>query len=386
MPLTSTDASFQEKLDRQLLASFVKQTPTVITGHLLVASINIGLFWQQISHAFITAWMMFLLAIGLVRWLMTRQYQQQQQSLAPARWRSIFATSSLSLGLAWCVWCIYVSTTIQYAGTGLSIVVVTSAGLVAGAVASTSSSLLSYICFSAPILLPFSGLLLLNDQSETWGIGLLMVLFFIITWNQVRRINGVLKESIINSLNLEASQKQAEKLANELHQLSTQDALTGVTNRRGFDETLSREWLRARRAGTPLTLLMIDADFFKPYNDTLGHLAGDDCLRRIAASLTGYARREGEVVACYGGEEFAVLLPGTTGPEGVTIAEAIAKDIADLDIPHPASGVAKRITVSIGVHSVVPGELEDSQTLVSHADRALYQAKADGRNCIRLAA
>jgi diguanylate cyclase (GGDEF)-like protein len=379
------DDVFQDKLNYHLLDSFVKQTSTMISGHFLVGSINIGLFWQQINHTFIFAWAVFLLLIGLVRWLMKAQYQRHQQRLSPGYWWGLFAVSSLLLGLAWFVWSLHVSMVINFSGIGFSIIVITAAGLVSGAVASTSSSIYSYICFSGPILLPLSVVLLFNDQMETQGIGLLLVLFFIITLRQVLSINSVLQESIINRLELEKSKAKTETLAKELYQLSTTDALTSITNRRGFDEALSREWSRAKRSDTQLTLLMIDVDFFKTFNDSLGHPAGDECLRLIASTLTHYARRAGEVIARYGGEEFAIILPNTAGSEGVKIAENICDSIAELDIEHPASGVAKRVTVSIGVHGAAPGQLEDSQELIKLADQALYRAKADGRNRVRLA-
>jgi len=379
------DNVFQAKLDYHLLDSFVKQTSTVIVGHFLAASINIGLFWQQINHTFIFSWVIFLFLTGLARGLMKTQYQRRQERLSPSYWRGLFAVSSLLLGLAWFAWSLHVSIVVDFSGMGFSIIVITAAGLVSGAVASTSSSVYSYICFSAPILLPLSILLLFKDQMETQGIGLLLVLFFIITLRQVLSINGVLKESIINRLELEKSKEKTEKLAQELYQLSTMDALTSITNRRGFNEVLSREWLRAKRSNTQITLLMIDVDFFKTFNDSLGHPAGDECLRLMASTLTHYARRAGEVIARYGGEEFAILLPNTTGREGVKIAENICDSIAELDIKHPASDVAKRVTVSIGVHGAAPGQLDDSQELVKLADQALYRAKADGRNCVRLA-
>ena len=128
---------------------------------------------------------------------------------------------------------------------------------------------------------------------------------------------------------------------------------------------------------------MIDVDAFKPFNDSLGHPAGDACLQSIAAALPDYVRRAGETIARYGGEEFAVLLPNTTGKEGVEIAENIRQGIVALDIKHPASAVADRVTVSIGVHGAEPGQLEGSEQLIVLADRALYQAKTSGRNCVR---
>lgn len=377
------DEVFQDKLNYHLLDSFVKQTSVVLLGHFLVASINIGLFWSRINHTFILAWAIFLLFIGLSRWLMKSQYQRHQRRWSPAAWRRLFAVSSLFLGLAWCVWGLHASMVVELGGIGLSIIVITAAGLVAGAVASTSSSIFSYICFSGPTLLPLSVLLLFNDQMETRGIGLLMVVFFAITFRQVQRINGVLQESITNGLELEKSKEKTEKLAQELYQLSTVDALTSVTNRRGFNEALSSEWARAKRLNTPLTLLIIDVDYFKTFNDSLGHLAGDECLRLIASTLTHYARRAGEMIARYGGEEFAILLPNATGQEGVKIAEDICEGIARLDIKHPASGVAEHVTVSIGVYGAAPRELDDSQELIKLADHALYEAKAAGRNCVR---
>lgn len=379
------DDGFQDELDYHLLDSFVKQTSIVISGHFLVASINVGIFWQKTNHTFVYAWAIFMLFVGLARWLMTVQYRRHQRQLSPGYWRRIFAASSLSLGLVWFVWCLYVSMAMDYGGTGISIIVITAAGLVSGAVASTSSSISSYVCFSGPILLPLGAVLLFNDQMETQGIGLLLIVFFVVILRQVQRIHWVLQESIINRLELEKSKEQTEKLAQELYQLSTVDALTSITNRRGFNEALEQEWLRARRSNTQLTLLMIDVDFFKTFNDSLGHLAGDDCLRLIASTLTRHARRAGEVIARYGGEEFAVLLPNTTGTEGVAIAEGMCESIADLNIEHPASDVAKKVTVSIGVYGAVPGQLDESQELIKLADHALYSAKADGRNCVRLA-
>jgi diguanylate cyclase (GGDEF)-like protein len=245
--------------------------------------------------------------------------------------------------------------------------------------------LISYILFTVPTLLPLSVALLLFDQTQVQGIGVLMVFFFIITLRQVLQIHSVLKQSITNGLELEQSKEQTEQLAQELYQQSTMDALTSVTNRRGFDEALSAEWLRARRSGKPLTLLMIDVDCFKPFNDNLGHLAGDECLQQLASTLRSHVKRAGETIARFGGEEFAVLLPDTTAEEGVCVAEKIRESVFELNIPHPASDVADRVTVSAGVYSVAPDQMQDSHQLIKQADQALYQAKADGRNCIRQA-
>ena len=164
------------------------------------------------------------------------------------------------------------------------------------------------------------------------------------------------------------------------HLLST-DSLTGIFNRRRFDEALREEWRRCARARVPLSLLMIDVDYFKDYNDRLGHLRGDDCLRRIAVLLTQVARRGGDLVARYGGEEFVCLLPNT-GPQGaVSVAERLQAIINHARIPHPASPVGPCLTISIGVASAYP-PAESPEALVDLADRLLYATKKQGRKGI----
>ena len=166
----------------------------------------------------------------------------------------------------------------------------------------------------------------------------------------------------------------------ELARLATQDGLTGVANRRMLDETLEREWQRTRRAGTPLSLILIDIDYFKPFNDHYGHPSGDACLRKVAQTLAQTVKRPGDVVARYGGEEFAVLLPDTAPEGAMEIAERLRHTVADLNISHERSEVAPHVTLSIGVCTRVPGNESSIEELISGADRSLYQAKKAGRN------
>lgn len=176
-------------------------------------------------------------------------------------------------------------------------------------------------------------------------------------------------------------QRQALEVANErLAMLSVTDGLTGIANRRHFDETLAAEWLREARHQEPLALLIIDIDHFKGYNDHYGHLAGDECLRRVAQILQSCLRRSGEVVARYGGEEFALLMPATSNQEALLMAQRCMDQLADADIAHAASTTAPRLTLSIGVASAVPDPAFKPEALVDAADAALYRAKNGGRN------
>lgn len=162
--------------------------------------------------------------------------------------------------------------------------------------------------------------------------------------------------------------------------LALLDGLTGIPNRRRFDDALQLEWHRAKRTGSPVSLLMIDIDFFKLYNDTYGHLAGDDCLRLIAQAMHEVVHRGGDLVARYGGEEFACILAETDAAGARPVADRIIDVIHSLAIPHSASTVAPHVTVSIGCCTIKPTNDHSAEHLVACADQNLYQAKQTGRN------
>lgn len=171
----------------------------------------------------------------------------------------------------------------------------------------------------------------------------------------------------------------------ELTRLSAVDGLTGIANRRQFDETLNREWRRCLRAREPLSLLMCDVDFFKQYNDSYGHQAGDECLRLVADTLRSKLRRPADIVARYGGEEFAAILPDTSLEGAMMIAEAMRDGVQSLGQPHDSTP-AGVVTVSLGVAALMPERAEGMPGLVSAADWALYEAKRRGRNNVQAAA
>ncbi len=157
------------------------------------------------------------------------------------------------------------------------------------------------------------------------------------------------------------------------------DGLTGLPNRRDFDETLAREWKRGQRLSSPMSLLLIDVDHFKNYNDHYGHLKGDDCLRRISSALAEQGRVT-DLVGRYGGEEFVALLPHTDLEGGKEVGEKFRLCVAALDIPHETSPVAERVTISLGLATALPSEEISPDTLVQTADERLYRAKQAGRD------
>ena len=179
-------------------------------------------------------------------------------------------------------------------------------------------------------------------------------------------------ELVQKSMALERSNQQLERL-------SATDGLTGLANRRQFDQHLYSEWQRSMRSGLPISLLLLDIDHFKRYNDHYGHLAGDACLRQVAGILYDCAQRTGELVARYGGEEFALLLPGADADVAMTVAQRCMDEVAKARIVHADSPVADCLTVSIGVATVVASQDLVPEGLVRCADEALYRVKSSGR-------
>jgi diguanylate cyclase (GGDEF)-like protein len=175
---------------------------------------------------------------------------------------------------------------------------------------------------------------------------------------------------------------ELKQLRDRLAELAVTDALTGLSNRRHLERTLEREIARLARKGEWLTVFMIDIDFFKQFNDTYGHLAGDRAITMVAAALMRAVKRSSDMCARYGGEEFACLLPGTSPVDALTVAEEIRLQVQSLNIPHAQSLVSPFITISMGVASgrCMPGA--DGALWVAEADRQLYRSKHDGRNRI----
>jgi len=199
------------------------------------------------------------------------------------------------------------------------------------------------------------------------------------------RIMGTLLDITRRKQNEQEREKLIDELTrarDELRRLSYRDGLTGVYNRRHFDDRLQSEYQRLARQAEPLSLIMADIDYFKAYNDTYGHQAGDDCLTSVARTLAGALGRPADFLARYGGEEFAAVLPGTDHQGALHLAEVMRRAVAELDIEHRASRIGPRVTISMGVATAVPGPGSAPAQIIAAADQALYQAKQAGRDRI----
>lgn len=195
------------------------------------------------------------------------------------------------------------------------------------------------------------------------------------------------REMYIQAHLLHLANEHSAEYAGQLDRLSRQDSLTGLANRRHFDEAMQIEWRRAVRQQSPMAVLMIDIDHFKHYNDTLGHVSGDNCLRQVASLIAAHTRRPGELAVRYGGEEFLLMFPETDKEAAMQLAERVIQSFREAELPQ-APGLARSyVSVSVGVAVVVPGiSMVSSAELICAADDALYEAKHAGRDGWRYAA
>jgi diguanylate cyclase (GGDEF)-like protein/PAS domain S-box-containing protein len=199
----------------------------------------------------------------------------------------------------------------------------------------------------------------------------------------VRKPDGTV-DSLVGFMFDISERKKAEdkivQLQKELEALSYQDSLTSLANRRMFDTIFEVEWAKARALGHPLSLILVDVDLFKRYNDHYGHVQGDECLRRVARVLDGAASRTRDLCARFGGEEFVLVLPDTDAAAAASVAERCRRLLAKEAIPHARSDVCENVTFSMGVGTIVPGANDERDGFLELVDRRLYQAKAAGRD------
>ncbi|WP_413167001.1 diguanylate cyclase [Capilliphycus salinus ALCB114379] len=221
----------------------------------------------------------------------------------------------------------------------------------------------------------------LDSQKELWGVLIAYQIKESRGWEKWEiRLLEQLATPIAVAIQQAELYEQLQMANQELEKMAMTDGLTRVANRRFFEEMLSKEWSRVRRENASLSLILCDVDYFKRYNDTYGHLAGDSCLKQVAQALQEGAKRAGDLVARYGGEEFAILLPKTDLEGAILVAETISAQVRSLQIPHENSPIKPYVTVSVGVACIVPEPPLTPETLVLRADQALYQAKTNGRD------
>ena len=344
-----------------------------------IAVIATILFWDVANHAHLLAWMGAVVFVMSARLLFIMRFRRIAEKAFDARqWEALYTVSAFASGIAWGVLALFYDQGWPIFYQALLFIIFT--GLIGASFNTNGSVFMAFPAFYVPIIAFMTVAMLTQSEGSHAGLAVLFLFYAIIMHaSSVRFYNRLTHSLQLQRDNAQLTARLAQ--SNEhLIRLAEIDPLTQVFNRRYMDRFLAAEWKKHHEEERALSVLFIDIDFFKQYNDTYGHRAGDHCLNAVAQTLKRNIRIERDVVARYGGEEFAVILPHTDTPEAQRIAERIMEDIAALHIEHKSSGAADALTVSIGIATMVPDAARDESTILDIADRALYNAKRSGRN------
>jgi len=351
--------------------------------HIISAIFMLSIIAGDVSLLYVIAWTVTLAVINVYRFIDIKNTQlilDKVKDFRPLQRR--FALSATLLGLTYGLGATIIFTQLTLIDQMYIICLI--AILMPAGLVSFASDKYSFYGFLSGLCLPLTIRILLMGEMPYISIGIYSIIYIAICrklfiWNH---------EALKNSIELKYKNIQLLESLRETNALLKQqnmiDELTKVSNRRHLDEVLEKEWLRAKRIRSSLALLMIDIDFFKQYNDTFGHLKGDECLKHIATVLSNNLNRPGDFVARFGGEEFCILMPETDLDGAITFAEKIHSTIIELKIDNPDSEVSKYLTISIGIATIIPNHGDSYMDLIYTSDKALYKAKKDGRNIIRM--
>lgn len=380
-----------------------------------IAALVLGFyFWWATGTIIYIGWAVGMVMVLIARaWLVTHIVNTPSEKLNFHQKHDYLCMGMLMTGVGWSFFAQYV---FLYTDTSMhSLMYISMAGLVAAALAASAGSTRGFALFALPILLPMAMLHLAIGDAGQMLLGTLILIFAGIMWLTANHIAGFVHESstynfenkelldnLVNEkehimmlnerLNhdlkkrvgvmewLASGRSEKGDMTEEMHVLSSKDALTGLANRRRFNELLKSEWARARREETSVALIKFDIDHFKSFNDSLGQQEGDLCLSTIASKLSSFARRTTDLVARYGEDEFVLLLPNTEEKDALLIAEEIRTAILRQNIPYPDLDTSAQVTITLGVSAMLPVSNTTEMTLVKQADIALYRAKQQGRN------
>jgi len=348
---------------------------------ILTAVIAVALFWEIADHKDLLGWLFVMVVVSLIRLGTNVRFSRfAETEFDIEKWEIIYLAGTFASGVIWGALSFFYEPTWPVPYQVMFFVIYT--GLIGGAF-NTNSSL--FIAFPAFYLPPVASLMYVMLQQNTEGYIELALLFMIyialMHTSSVRYYNHLTRTLELQFDNIRLADRLA--LSNKkLTRLAEIDTLTQTFNRRSMDRFLADEWKMHLESGRALSVLFIDIDNFKQYNDTYGHGAGDRCLSAVSEALKKSIRAEGDMLARYGGEEFAVILPHTECEKAQQIAGRIMEDVRDLHIEHAASSASDEVTVSIGISTIVPDPSLDAFAVIDAADKALYTAKRSGRNRI----
>lgn len=373
--------STAQRIEVKQVESLYNNSYTLALNHPLAGALLCWLFRNQLEQSHLIIWLALNTCLALIRIPVFHRFKNRQDLVAGiSKWHNLFillATLQGSFyGFYWIAFGIF--TVNEYSLLAALFVV----GISSSAVIGYASSFRVFLSFSAPVILPCMVMLALNPSSLNHALILALLLYTVVIMTTVRPVNQQIVSALTLNERLAQEIEVREEVEAKLRRLSLLDGLTGLANRRAFDQHFLEELQRSARQNTELTLVLFNVDHFKMFNDEYGHVEGDKCLQELAACMKNHFQRSGEMVARLGGEEFAAIVPSVSIDEVQESLVKLQQDIEKLSIPHKHNEASEHrlITVSIGAVNFVASNPIDPEKLIHQADVALYHAKQTGRN------
>lgn len=364
----------------QIRLLFLQNRSVQLLG-MLTAIITAITLWKVADHSLLFSWLVLMIIAYSMRFATTILFFRTHISDQMTEiWVKRYIVCTFIAGLTWGSLAFFLDPAWPAAYQVVLFVIYT--GLIAGAFSANSSVFIAFPAFYVPMVISIMIVMLRMKDEAFYTLALLFMIYIALMYISSLKFYTQLAYTLQLRFDNEKLAQELSISNEKLHKLADIDGLTQIYNRRSLDRFMNAEWNRHYRNQKPLSFLFIDIDYFKQYNDTYGHEAGDNCLIEISRILQKNAQRASDIAARFGGEEFAIIFPETTEKEAVQIAKKIISDLNELSIPHSGSSICQHVTMSIGVSTLIPQQPNNCEWILTSADKALYEAKKCGRNCV----
>jgi len=370
----------KQRVEAALFRELLGVSAIPLIGSALASTLVGVAQWTPENGKFVIGWVTLVYVVIALRIWLTLRSRRAFAANGYDRTRARrYALSAALSGVAWGIG----GAMVDDSNTLAMVLTITAVqAMVMGSVVTLGAYLPAFFAFALPASLPMVAVLAANGGRTDVIIGIYNFILLGLMIGIAMRVNRSLRHAWELTFEKGDLVEALTKAHDGMTVLAGTDGLTGLANRRRFDEILETEFARLRRSGAPLSLILLDVDYFKNYNDSYGHVAGDECLKRIGAVLDVSLNRAPDMPARYGGEEFAAILPETEHDGAVALAERVRAEIAALAIPHKGSEAADHVTVSLGIVTHDCSAVASPREFVMMADEQLYRAKQEGRNRI----
>lgn len=370
--------NYKTSIDDALFRHLIDNSNIPLIGSAAGSSLVAVAYMYSPQSELAFGWMLLVyLTIGIRFWVVQRcKIRLSAPDYQHSEAMRYALTISLS-GLAWGLGGLFV---LHTSPNSMVVIITAIQAMVMGGALTLGAFMPAFYAFSLPATIPMVIALLASRENSNFVLAIYSIIFLLMFITIARRFNHSLSRTLQLSFEKEALVNALTEAHDQQSVLAKTDGLTGLANRRHFDEVLEKEFARLQRSGAPLSLLILDVDHFKAYNDTYGHIAGDECLRRIAEIFNKHLNRPSDLAARYGGEEFAGIMPETDHAGTALLAEQIRADVAALNIAHSSSPTAEHVTISLGVATINCVGMSSPTQALELTDKQLYRAKSEGRD------